>query len=152
MDFLPISLKLNQQPCLIVGGGNIAYRKAQLLAAAGAKIDVLAPEIAPQLLQLIQQTVGQHIVQAYTNLVNLRGYRLIIAATNDAVVNAQVFHDCEALNILVNSVDDPPHCRFMTPSIIDRSPLVLSIATGGASPVMARQLRTQIEGLLPTRL
>ena len=152
MDFLPISLKLKQQRCLIVGGGNIAYRKAQLLAAAGATIDVLAPQIAPQLLQLVQQTIGQHIVQAYTNLDHLSGYRLIIAATNDAAVNAQVFHDCEALNILVNSVDDPPHCRFMTPSIIDRSPLVLSIATGGASPVMARQLRTKIEGLLPARL
>lgn len=152
MDFLPISLKLKQQPCLIVGGGNIAYRKAQLLAAAGATIDVLAPDIAPQLLQLVQQTLGQHIVQTYTNLDHLSGYRLIIAATNDAAVNAQVFDDCEARNILVNSVDDPPHCRFMTPSIIDRSPLVLSIATGGASPVMARQLRTKIEGLLPARL
>lgn len=152
MDFLPISLKLKQQPCLIVGGGNIAYRKAQLLAAAGAKVDILAPEITEQLLQLVQHTQGQHLVQTYHNADNLTSYRLVIAATNDAAVNAKVFDDCEAFNILVNSVDDPPHCRFMTPSIIDRSPLILSIATGGASPVLARQLRTQIEGLLPARL
>ncbi len=152
MDFLPISLKLKQQPCLIIGGGNIAYRKAQLLAAAGANVDVLAPEITQPLLQLVQQTQGQHLMQAYHNADNLTSYRLVIAATSDATVNAQIFHDCEAANILVNSVDDPPHCRFMMPAIIDRSPLILSIATGGASPVLARQLRTQIEGLLPARL
>lgn len=152
MDLLPISLKLTQQRCLIVGGGNIAWRKAQLLADAGARLDVLALAIEPQLLELVEKTQGQYIAQAYSEHVDLSHYRLVIAATNHASVNAQVFADCEAKNILVNSVDDPPHCRFMMPAIIDRSPLLVSIATGGASPVLARQLRTQIEGLLPARL
>lgn len=152
MDLLPISLKLTQQRCLIVGGGNIAWRKAQLLADAGAQIDVLAPAIEPQLLALAEKTAGQYIARIYSDQADLSVYRLVIAATNDAAVNARVFADCEAKNVLVNSVDDPPHCRFMMPAIIDRSPLLVSIATGGASPVLARQLRTQVESLLPARL
>lgn len=152
MDFLPVSLKLAGQRCLIVGGGSIAWRKAQLLALADACIDVLSPEIDPQLLALIEAGQGQHLMASYSPTIELSNYRLVIAATNNAAVNAQVFDDCEAQRILVNSVDDPPHCRFMMPAIIDRSPLVISIATGGASPVLARQLRTQIEGLLPARL
>lgn len=152
MDLLPITLKLSRQRCLIVGGGNIAWRKAQLLADADACIDVLAPVIEPQLQALVEKTKGQYLPAAYSQQLELNHYRLVIAATNDAMVNAQVFADCEAQNILVNSVDDPPHCRFMMPAIIDRSPLIISIATGGASPVLARQLRTQIESILPARL
>lgn len=152
MDLLPVTLKLSKQRCLIVGGGSIAWRKAQLLADAGACIDVLAPAIEPQLKALVEKTQGQYLSAAYSENLELHHYRLVIAATNDARVNAQVFTDCEARNILVNSVDDPPHCRFMMPAIIDRSPLLISIATGGASPVLARQLRTQIEGILPARL
>ena len=73
----------------------------------------------------------------------------MIAATDDADVNRQVFELCEAENVLVNSVDDPPHCRFMVPAIIDRSPLVISVASNGTSPVLSRQIRTQLEATIP---
>jgi len=73
----------------------------------------------------------------------------VIAATDDAEVNRQVFNACEAENVLVNSVDDPPHCRFMVPAIIDRSPLVISVASNGTSPVLSRQIRTQLETTIP---
>ncbi len=76
-------------------------------------------------------------------------YRLVIAATNDAEVNKTVFEQCEARNLLVNSVDDIPHCRFMVPSIIDRSPLIVSVASNGTSPVLSRQIRTQLETSIP---
>ena len=149
MEIFPISLKLQQQPCLIVGGGRIAYRKAVLLAKAGATLHVIAPEIEPDLLTLVQQTQGQYIAEDFQQQVNLRDYRLVIAATNDAVVNQQVFEACEAEKVLVNSVDDPPHCRFMVPAIIDRSPLIISVASNGTSPVLSRQIRTQLETLIP---
>ena len=149
MEIFPISLKLQQQPCLIVGGGRIAYRKAVLLAKAGAILHVIAPEIEPDLLTLVQQTQGQYIAEDFQQQVNLRDYRLVIAATNDAVVNQQVFEACEAEKVLVNSVDDPPHCRFMVPAIIDRSPLIISVASNGTSPVLSRQIRTQLETLIP---
>lgn len=149
MDIFPISLKLQQQPCLIVGGGHIAYRKAVLLAKAGAVIDVIAPEIEPDLLDVVIASQGQYVQAAFRADVPLRQYRLVIAATNDKATNIQVFEACEAQKILVNSVDDPPHCRFMVPAIIDRSPLVVSIATNGTSPVLSRQIRTQLEAAIP---
>ena len=149
MDIFPISLKLQQQPCLIVGGGHIAYRKAVLLHKAGAVIHVIAPDIDANLLQLVEESQGQYIQALYPAQIQLNDYRLVIAATDDYAVNTQVFEDCEALKILVNSVDDPPHCRFMVPAIVDRSPLVISVASNGTSPVLSRQIRTQLETSIP---
>ena len=149
MEIFPISLKLQQQPCLIVGGGHIAYRKAVLLAKAGAVIDVLAPEIEANLLELVHTSQGQYIVASFSTDFPLQQYRLVIAATDQSDVNQAVFVVCEAQNILVNSVDDPPHCRFMVPAIIDRSPLVISVASNGTSPVLSRQIRTQLESTIP---
>jgi uroporphyrin-III C-methyltransferase/precorrin-2 dehydrogenase/sirohydrochlorin ferrochelatase len=149
VDIFPISLKLQQQPCLIVGGGHIAYRKAVLLAKAGAVIHVIAPEIESNLLEIVESSQGQYVQAPFSPDIPLRHYRLVIAATNDKATNIQVFEACEAEKILVNSVDDPPHCRFMVPAIIDRSPLVVSIATNGTSPVLSRQIRTQLEAAIP---
>ncbi|WP_180126288.1 MULTISPECIES: siroheme synthase CysG [unclassified Acinetobacter] len=155
MDIFPISLKLQQQPCLIVGGGRIAYRKAVLLAKAGAQLTVCSPEIEDDLLTLVNKTQGQYLNSVYhesvyqENAIALRQFRLVIAATNDKAVNQAVFEACEAENVLVNSVDDPPHCRFMVPAIIDRSPLVISVASNGTSPVLSRQIRTQLESSIP---
>lgn len=149
VDIFPISLKLHQQVCLLVGGGKIAYRKAVLLAKAGAVIDVLAPEIDDALLEIVQQTHGQYIAHVFDEKHISRHYRLVIASTNQPDVNRQVFEHCESKHILVNSVDDIPHCRFMVPAIIDRSPLVVSIASNGTSPVLSRQLRTQLEASIP---
>lgn len=149
MDIFPISLKLQQQRCLIVGGGHIALRKATLLAKAGAVIDIVAPAIEGQLLQLVTTTNGQYFADAFSEKCLNTAYRLVIAATNDAGVNKSVFEHCEARNLLVNSVDDIPHCRFMVPAIIDRSPLVISVASNGTSPVLSRQIRTQLETSIP---
>nr|WP_218949467.1 siroheme synthase CysG [Acinetobacter sp. YH12251] len=155
VDIFPISLKLQQQPCLIVGGGRIAYRKAVLLAKAGAQLTVCSPEIEDDLLTLVNKTQGQYLNSIYhesvyqENAIALRQFRLVIAATNDKAVNQAVFEACEAENVLVNSVDDPPHCRFMVPAIIDRSPLVISVASNGTSPVLSRQIRTQLESSIP---
>lgn len=149
MDIFPISLKLQQQRCLIVGGGQIALRKATLLHKAGAIIDVVAPEIEAQLLEVVENSAGHHL-QALFDVQHLDTiYRLVIAATDNAEVNRTVFEQCEARNILVNSVDDIPNCRFMVPAIIDRSPLLVSVASNGASPVLSRQIRTQLETSIP---
>nr|WP_156191285.1 siroheme synthase CysG [Acinetobacter baumannii] len=142
-------MKLQQQRCLIVGGGHIALRKATLLAKAGAIIDVVAPAIEDQLLQLIKTTGGEPFIEAFAEKFLSIPYRLVIAATNDAEVNKTVFEQCEARNLLVNSVDDIPHCRFMVPAIIDRSPLIVSVASNGTSPVLSRQIRTQLETSIP---
>lgn len=149
MDIFPISLKLQQQRCLIVGGGHIALRKATLLHKAGAIIDVVAPEIDSQLIEVVQNSAGQYLQASFDAQHLHTTYRLVIAATDDAEVNRTVFEQCEARNILVNSVDDIPNCRFMVPAIIDRSPLLISVASNGASPVLSRQIRTQLETSIP---
>lgn len=149
MEIFPISLKLQQQRCLIVGGGHIAYRKAILLVKAGAILDIVAPDIDPQLMSLIEQSAGTAYVKLFEDHDLDRVYRLVIAATDNADVNKRVFEQAELRNLLVNSVDDIPNCRFMVPAIIDRSPLLISVASNGASPVLSRQLRTQIETLVP---
>jgi len=151
MDVLPIALKLKDQPCLIVGGGKIARRKADLLLQAGARLDIVALEVIPELEEMAKASGGSLFLMPYTSDFDLQPYRLVIAATDAPAVNQQVFHDCEALKILVNSVDDPPHCRFIVPAIVDRSPLLISISSGGKSPVLARQLRTKIESLVPAK-
>jgi uroporphyrin-III C-methyltransferase / precorrin-2 dehydrogenase / sirohydrochlorin ferrochelatase len=110
---------------------------------------VIAPEIEESLLRIVQNSQGQYVQAAFHPEVALRSYRLVIAATDDAETNRQVFELCEAENVLVNSVDDPPHCRFMVPAIIDRSPLVISVASNGTSPVLSRQIRTQLETTIP---
>lgn len=149
---LPINLRLQGERALLVGGGCVALRKARLLCTAGVRLDVVSPQIEAELAEWVQQSGGVWHEAAYPVDVDLQDYRLVIAATNDADINAKVFVDCETLGVLVNSVDDPPHCRFTLPAIIDRSPLQVAISTDGASPVLARQWRTRIEALLPARL
>lgn len=149
VDIFPISLKLKQQICLIVGGGAIAYRKAFLLHKAGAIIHIVAPYISDELRELVKSSHGRVNEKPFSaDDLNLP-YKLVIAATDAPLVNRQVFDLCEARNLLVNSVDDIPHCRFMVPAIIDRSPLVISVASNGTSPVLSRQIRTQLETLIP---
>jgi uroporphyrin-III C-methyltransferase/precorrin-2 dehydrogenase/sirohydrochlorin ferrochelatase len=98
---------------------------------------------------LVHATHGQYHPEKFNAEIDLSSYRLVIAATNDKAANQAVFEACENLNVLVNSVDDIPHCRFMLPAMIDRSPLIVSVATNGASPVLARQIRTQLEASIP---
>lgn len=149
MDIFPISLKLKQQPCLIVGGGSVAYRKACLFAKAGAVLNVIAPVIHPELKELVEKTQGKiHLREFLSEDLDIP-YRLVVAATDNPQVNHQIFELCEARNILVNSVDDIPNCRFMVPAMIDRSPLIISVASNGTSPVLSRQIRTQLETSIP---
>ncbi|MBM3114690.1 siroheme synthase CysG [Jeongeupia naejangsanensis] len=148
MDYFPLFLDLKHQPCLIVGGGDVALRKADLLKSAGAAITVVSPELVPTLVQWRDNGELIHRPRTFSRD-DVAGMRLVIAATDDEHVNAQVHAECEARSILVNVVDTPGKCRFIVPSIVDRSPLMVAISTGGAAPVLARQLRARIEATLP---
>ncbi|UXY14549.1 siroheme synthase CysG [Chitiniphilus purpureus] len=148
MDYFPLFLDLRAQPCLIVGGGEVALRKAGLLQAAGAQLTLVAPGLVEPLAARV--ATGEYAHHARTwRRGDEAGMRLVIAATDDAQTNAAVYAACEAAGILVNAVDDPDHCRFIVPAIIDRSPLVLAIGTGGNVPVLARLLRSRLEAWLP---
>lgn len=148
MEFLPVCLQLTDSPVLLVGGGEVATRKARLLLRAGAKVRVVSPTIGQELESLLTAHGGiweqDHYQQGH-----LHGMRLVVAATPDTQVNEQVHRDAVALSILVNVVDSPHLCTFIFPAIVDRDPLMIAISSGGRSPVLTRILRRKIEALVP---
>ncbi|SFN32442.1 uroporphyrin-III C-methyltransferase / precorrin-2 dehydrogenase / sirohydrochlorin ferrochelatase [Formivibrio citricus] len=148
MDYFPLFLDLKDQPCLIVGGGEVAARKARLLLDNGAHLTVVAPELCNEFSCLPAGNKLLHLQRSYA-AGDETGMRLAIAATNDATVNALVHERCEARGILVNVVDHPEKCRFILPAVVDRSPLVIAVSSGGHAPVLARLLRARIEAWLP---
>ncbi len=149
MEFLPLFFNMHDRHCLIVGGGSIALRKAQLIAKSGATIDVMAPNIEAELITIVEHTGGRTFVQPYCDSPQ-HTYALIVAATNDNDVNTAVSQDAQKTNTPVNVVDNPALCSVILPAIIDRSPVVVAVSSGGKSPVLARQLRTKIESLIPS--
>lgn len=148
MDYFPIFLRVEGRRCLIVGGGEIALRKAQALARAGARLDVVAPEIREELKELVQAQDGQCQLRPFAPS-DVEGCWLVVAATADERVNAAVSRTADAAGIPVNVVDRPELCSYIVPSIVDRSPLVIALSSGGSSPVLLRLLRERLERMLP---
>src|SRR5690554_3489614 len=148
MDYLPLFHRLQQQPVLLVGGGEVALRKAHLLCQAGALVHVVTLEIHPQLEQLLQKHGGTYELQAY-QAGTCAGYCLVIAATENFSVNQQVAHEAKQLGIPVNVVDTPELCTVIFPDIVDRSPLMVAVSSGGHAPVLARLVRAKIETVIP---
>ncbi|MGO2369556.1 MAG: siroheme synthase CysG [Serratia sp. (in: enterobacteria)] len=151
MDYLPIFADLKQRPVLVVGGGEVAARKVDLLLRAGAEIRIVAQSLSPILEQLRQQGHIHWLGQAFAAQ-QLDEVFLVIAATDDSALNAQVFAEADKRRVLANVVDDQPRCSFIFPSIIDRSPLVVAVSSSGQAPVLARMLREKLEALLPASL
>lgn len=148
MEFLPIFYSIKNKPCLVVGGGEVAARKVALLLEAGARVSVVAPQINSTLAELAAQGVIAHWAEPFQSR-HLHGQVLVIAATDDQSVNRKVSEDSQQLHIPVNVVDNPDLCTFIMPSIVDRSPLLIAISSGGQSPVLARLLRAQLESIIP---
>lgn len=151
MDYLPIFCQLDNKPVLLVGGGEVAERKARLLLDAGALLTVVAPELDPELAELaangsIEWLAGDFAPQ------QLAGKWLVVAATDRREVNALVYQSANQARIFANVVDDPKRSSFIMPSIIDRSPLMVAISSGGKAPVLARLLREKLEAMLPQHL
>lgn len=148
MEFLPIFMDVRDRTCLIVGGGEVAARKVQMLLRAGAKIEVVAPELGDTM-QTFKDAGEIQWIEAGFDPAHLQNPVLVYAATDRQSINQQVSELAKEKNIPVNVVDTPALCNFITPSIIDRSPVVAAISTGGASPVLARLIRSRLESMIP---
>lgn len=149
MDFLPIFMNLRDQRCLVVGGGEVAARKAALLQEAGAGISVVSPALSENLREQVASGAIRYR-QGTFEPSDLDGVALVITATDDEAVNRQVSELAKARQLPVNVVDNPELCSFIVPSIIDRSPVQIAVSTGGSSPVLARLLRTRLEAAIPS--
>ena len=148
MDYLPLFLDIKNKPCLIVGGGVIAERKISMLIRAQAQLCVIAPEITSEIQRKVDKADIEWVCKSF-EVSDLKNFLLVMAATDDKNVNAEIAECCRKNNILVNAADDAKNCDFILPSIIDRSPVQIAVSTGGASPVLARMLRTKLENSTP---
>ena len=151
MNYFPVFFDLNGQKVLVVGGGEVALRKVVLLERSGANITLVAPEIAPELMQRAAKAKLKLAIREFAPD-DLDGARLVIVATSRRAVNRWIANLSEARGIPVNVVDDVQASRFIVPAIVDRDPVLVAISTGGASPVLARRLRERLEALIPARI
>ena len=144
MKYYPIFLDIRGKICVIIGGGEVAARKAERLLDCGAKVLVISPKLSPALTALKEKDIISHVATSYSgDLIN--GAALVIGATDDEKTNAQISLDARRQGIPVNIVDDPKRCDFILPSIVQRGDLVITVGTGGKSPALARHLREELE-------
>lgn len=151
MSLLPIFLKLDNRPGLLVGAGNVALEKVGSLMTTGVNLHVVAPKICAEIRQLAAEGKLKITERAF-DPADLEGNFVVIAATDDPAVNAQIYHLATARGILCNSVDDPPHCDFYFGSVVRRGELQIAISTAGESPAVAQRLRREIDQQLPSDL
>lgn len=149
MKFFPIFVNIQDQPCLVVGGGQVAARKVFLLNRAGARVTVVSPELCHELQETLEKGEITHVEENFTPD-HITNQRIVIAATDNEAVNQQISEIAKDKGIPVNVVDAPELCSFITPSIIDRSPVQIAVSTGGSSPVLARLLRAKLETMIPS--
>ncbi len=156
----PVTLVLSGQPCLVVGGGPVGYRKVHNLLLSQAEVTLVAPELCPQLEQLASGKMAEEVDEAgIGDALELKSfkvhrrdyekgeasnYRLVFAATSNRNVNRQVFQDAQEAGIFVNTADDPQGCTFMLPSIARFDPVTIAVSSGGSSPALAIWIRNQI--------
>ena len=152
MRYFPLFLDLDGKPVLLVGGGEVAARKFSLLADAGAKVTVVAPQLGDELAARAGARRARRITRASSRDADIEGAWLVVAATDDRAVNAAVAAAANAARIPCNVVDDRELSSFIMPAIIDRSPVQIAVSTGGTSPVLARLIRERLETLLDSSL
>lgn len=144
MDYLPLFFNLKDQPVLLIGGGEIALRKARLLNRAGAATQVVATAVHKDLPALVS-----HVHERPYSESDLQGKVLVVAATDDSALNETVSKACRGLNLPVNVVDQPELCTVIFPAIVDRDPVTIAVSSGGKAPILTRTLRGMIESTIP---
>lgn len=151
MDLLPIFLNIRDRKCVIVGGGEVALRKASLLSRAGASLSIRAETVSADLASFCEVNDYSISLKAYSSDC-LTDACLVVAATDSDKVNTTVSDDAKRLGIPVNVVDQPALCTFIVPSIVDRAPVVIAISSTGSSPVLIRRIKELNESLIPERI
>jgi len=147
MGYYPISLDMSNRPCLVIGGGAVAARKAEALLDVGALVTVISPKLTEQLSSRVGKGKIDHIAREYQNG-DLDGYAIVFVATDNNDVNKAVAQEGRSRRIWVNAADDPENCDFILPSVLRRGDLTVAVGTGGASPALAKVIREDLEGYI----
>jgi siroheme synthase-like protein len=140
-------LKLTGRRCLVVGGGEVGLEKVEGLLACSGEVTLVAPFAVPALERLAAEGSIRWERREYAGKTDLEGAFMVIAATDDTEVNIRVFDDAEERAMLVNVVDVPPLCNFILPAIVRTGPLAIAISTAGASPALAKRMKSEIAEL-----
>lgn len=149
MKYLPLLMDVAGKPCLIVGGGTIATRRASVISGAGARIDVVAISATDAIARTVSLNGGTMRLRAWHPDDIEKRYHFVVAATDDKAVNLEIAHRCRDLGIPVNVVTDSSHSDFAFPSVLDRDPITIAVSSGSASPILARLLAERIDSLIP---
>ncbi|WP_373947651.1 NAD(P)-dependent oxidoreductase [Vibrio pomeroyi] len=152
MRYFPMFLDVENKPILVVGGGEVACRKVDSLLRAGANVTLVSPKVAPYLKLLVDESKLHWVQNFYSSQIISKDYLQVWATTDNPSLNHQVYNDAKKLGILVNVVDDLPYCDFITPSMINRGRIQIAISSGGASPVLVRNIREKLETVLPQNI
>ena len=147
MGYYPIFVEMRGRHVLLVGGGHVALEKIGKLVDAEAAVTVVAPELSAEVRALVEAGRAAWLERAYESG-DVVGYELVMVATDDGAVNAQVAAEARTLGIWVNAADDIANCDFILPSLAKRGRIALAASTGGASPALARWLRERLEEFL----
>lgn len=151
MDHFPAFLRLQGKPVLLVGAGDVAARKLQSLVSAGASVTVISPDIVAAVQVFVSAGQVRYVRRRFRPS-DLDGQWLVVSATGVANTERAVAAAAAKRRIFCNAVDDNENCSYITPAIVDRSPLLIAVSSGGTAPVLARQIRYKIETMLPARL
>jgi uroporphyrin-III C-methyltransferase/precorrin-2 dehydrogenase/sirohydrochlorin ferrochelatase len=151
MRYFPIFLDTIDLTCLVVGAGEVAARKVELLLKTSANITVVAPWACDTVQRFAREEKIKLIVRPYTES-DLSNRQMVFVATDNSKLNAQIHDQARAQKILVNVVDNTPLCQFITPSIVDRSPIIIAMSSGGVAPVLLRYLRQKLESVIPQKV
>lgn len=143
VSFYPVNLQIHDRLCIVVGGGSVAERKVKGLLEAGACVTVLSPKITPQLAELSKEKKITHVDRTYGEG-DVKGFFIVICATNNELINRLVAEDASRLGVLVNVVDAPELGNFTMPFKITHGDLLLTISTGGKSPALAKMLGREL--------
>lgn len=149
MRYLPIWLDVKNKPCLIVGGGEVASRKSEMLIKAGARLTVVSPKLGVNMQTAVDAGTVKHIHRTFEPD-DVLGMRLVIAATEIADVNQHIYACAQAHSILVNVVDTPDQCDFVNGAVVERDDITIAISSGGRAPVLARVLKAKLETVIPS--
>lgn len=147
MGYYPIFVELQGRRCLVIGGGREAQRKVEGLLAAGGNVTVIAPKLTRDLQRCLAEGKIE-LVQREYHEGDVEGYEVVMVATDDGAVNAQVAAEGKRRRVWVNAADDPKNCDFILPAVVRRGRITIASSTGGASPALARRLREELEAYM----